>query len=113
LVASFNVQYGLAVHRPQPAVKLIMAPARQQGKTWAMKLNEAIRKGIMKSAWDGVEDPFGPDADTISPQEDHWRRQKEREEANRRQDELNARLAAERHEQALDELQDVEGFGSF
>jgi hypothetical protein len=67
----------------------------------------------VKSAWDGIDDPFGPDAD-ISPQEDHWRRQKEaRGEANRRQDELNARLAAERHEKALDELQDVEGFGSF
>lgn len=65
----------------------------------------------MKSAWDDIDDPFGPD--TITPQEDHARREAARAEANRRQDEINARLAAERHEKALDELQDVEGYGSF
>jgi hypothetical protein len=78
-------------------------------------LANRIRRGEMKSAWDGIDDPFGPEARRAlnEGQETLAERQKRTEEANRRQDELNARLAAEAHQRALDELQEVEGYGSF
>jgi len=114
-VSQLDVYCGLSVLNHKPSVRLVSTPARRQGKTWAMsKLRDAIRNGTMKSAWDGIEDPF--DAPTTYAQVDEqWERDRRAklEEANRRQDEMNARLAAERHERAQHELEDIEGFGTF
>lgn len=110
---SFDVLYGHALHRPQSLVKLVTLESNPAPPSWTERLMGLRGRPIrsMKSAWDDIDDPFGPD--TITPQEDHARREAARAEANRRQDELNARLAAERHERALDELTELEGYGTF
>lgn len=76
------------------------------------RLSDAIRRGEVKSAWDGIDDPFGSTADTTIEQADA-RRAEQRAEANRRQDKLNAKLAAEREERALEKLEELEGYGTF
>lgn len=110
---SFDVSYGLAVHRPQSLVKLVTLESNPAPPSWVERLMGMRGRPLkqMKSAWDGIDDPFGEDVAQVNRRRDEEIARLA--EANRRQDELNARLAAERHEKALDELQDLEGYGSF
>lgn len=119
---SFDVHYGIGIHRPQPIARVERLMSRNPNS-----LGNRIRRGEVRSAWDD----YDSEADAIagrksSPEtlasateirEQFEKQRREREEADRRHEEAvrKAREEEERRraEEAQRQLEALDGFGSF